>query len=449
MTEKQNLIVADPGTVEKDAHFLISDHDPSAPEILYNRTYDGKCIPGHISVSRVFNHEGVYFLPVKSLRKFLTDERVLQNRSSALANAGHFYQWMRNSGAHVPTEAIRRHSEFPSRCQLVLPVKQLSSLMLHERMGSGLRQTWIKLLKGIRDPGIRNWLVDEAEYIYFCQPHISDAVRGTAPIDESAQTKPTPVRVPLADPVLDSDADTSQRCRGSTASTPDASSPFCSGQAPTAADAWARSDGYSKSVDGDDGDGRDEHQDVTDGDGRKRHAETTATDQIVSALLQSLNPSNEQTMQLVLQLHEQQGETERSIARVRETHETERVRHTEETKRVIAIAHIREQGRNSRITDKRSATTDRLHNLERERTKRRKLNAGVRVEVAVLQGCKCNICKEPLDRCLEVDHIQPLHLGGADTLHNLQALCRDCQVRATVPVSPPSSRASHYVDICV
>jgi hypothetical protein len=199
-------MIVDQGTLTSDAHFMISDHDPSAIEILYNRKLNGTLLPENITVSSVFKDDGMYFVNVRALRLFLTDDRVLSNRTSSLDNTGDFYAWMRKNGGGVPSEAIRNQRGFPPRCKQVLPVKKLTTMLLREQMGTGLRQTWINLLKGIRDPGVRSWLVDDAEYTYFCQPHRSDAVHGTAPIiNGDSQTKPGTVPVPPMDPSQASD----------------------------------------------------------------------------------------------------------------------------------------------------------------------------------------------------------------------------------------------------
>lgn len=41
----------------------------------------------------------------------------------------------------------------------------------------------------------------------------------------------------------------------------------------------------------------------------------------------------------------------------------------------------------------------------------------------------CHLHRQP--NMLEVDHIQPLHLGGVDTSGNLQVLCRPCHATKT------------------
>lgn len=52
--------------------------------------------------------------------------------------------------------------------------------------------------------------------------------------------------------------------------------------------------------------------------------------------------------------------------------------------------------------------------------------------VAASQQWKCKHCKTVLDATYEVDHVQPLHKGGSNEVHNLECLCRSCHAKKTL-----------------
>ena len=57
------------------------------------------------------------------------------------------------------------------------------------------------------------------------------------------------------------------------------------------------------------------------------------------------------------------------------------------------------------------------------------LRPSLRWAVLKRDGYKCVACGVPAaERTLEVDHIHPVSKGGNDTLENLRALCRECNV---------------------
>ena len=51
--------------------------------------------------------------------------------------------------------------------------------------------------------------------------------------------------------------------------------------------------------------------------------------------------------------------------------------------------------------------------------------------VASNQQWKCNYCCETLIYTYQVDHVIPLHDGGDNSIHNLQALCPNCHAEKT------------------
>lgn len=63
---------------------------------------------------------------------------------------------------------------------------------------------------------------------------------------------------------------------------------------------------------------------------------------------------------------------------------------------------------------------------------RRKFNAHVKRKVAADNQWKCGVCDELLDATFDLDHKIPLHLGGEDTVENLQALHSSCHRQKTL-----------------
>ena len=47
------------------------------------------------------------------------------------------------------------------------------------------------------------------------------------------------------------------------------------------------------------------------------------------------------------------------------------------------------------------------------------------------QSWKCNLCRQSLESTAQVDHIQPLWLGGDNEIDNLQILCVSCHAKKT------------------
>lgn len=61
----------------------------------------------------------------------------------------------------------------------------------------------------------------------------------------------------------------------------------------------------------------------------------------------------------------------------------------------------------------------------------RKVSESMKKKIAANQEWKCNSCEMLLSHVFEVDHIQPLFLGGTNDQQNLSALCRECHGKKT------------------
>ena len=62
---------------------------------------------------------------------------------------------------------------------------------------------------------------------------------------------------------------------------------------------------------------------------------------------------------------------------------------------------------------------------------RRKLSKAEKVKVAASQRWRCMRCRELLDECFEVDHVEQHALRGDDSSSNVQALCPGCHRKKT------------------
>ena len=66
----------------------------------------------------------------------------------------------------------------------------------------------------------------------------------------------------------------------------------------------------------------------------------------------------------------------------------------------------------------------------------------------------CHICGKPIDYTLPhldpgafvVDHVKPLHLGGEDALHNVQAAHRECNSKKRARDYAPIIRRSGAIN---
>lgn len=67
----------------------------------------------------------------------------------------------------------------------------------------------------------------------------------------------------------------------------------------------------------------------------------------------------------------------------------------------------------------------------RDKKKRRRLTPRQRLTVIYNQRYKCSSCHELLKPWFEIDHIIPLHLGGKDSLENMNAKCVECHAQKT------------------
>jgi 5-methylcytosine-specific restriction endonuclease McrA len=392
MQSLKNILVADvdPVTRKPHARFDISCNDASKILILYNRRLNGTWLERSVVVSQVFRDEEDYFVLALSLRLFLGDDRILCNRTYNLNDPGHNSVWLRQNGQQPPSEVMRKQCGFPNRPQQILPVKALSRLLLQNEMGELMRDVWMDLLKSIEDPRILTWLVDKTLYITHTQPHRPDAERGTVPITEycphfDQDTVPTNNQHRSADP--DQEAEPVDREE--------------TGSDRPRKRKWGWAD----------------------------EGECRGWDMMT--FIPSLNLSSEQTLQLVLQLNQQREVTNQTVHRQEQEQETVRhvtvARDKELTTRIANEQHQKTLQAANLFHEK----TVRLETRERERTKRRRLNAGIRVEVAASQDCKCNVCSEKLSRDFEIDHIIPLASNGRDELENMQALCRGCHGKKT------------------
>ena len=63
--------------------------------------------------------------------------------------------------------------------------------------------------------------------------------------------------------------------------------------------------------------------------------------------------------------------------------------------------------------------------------KRRRISEMVLKRVGARGGWRCGACEELLTSTFEIDHVVPLHLGGADEELNLQPLCVACHAQKT------------------
>lgn len=61
-----------------------------------------------------------------------------------------------------------------------------------------------------------------------------------------------------------------------------------------------------------------------------------------------------------------------------------------------------------------------------EKINRNRLSHWRRLEVAYRQKYRCAVCLSLLPPRFQIDHIQPLHCGGTNSVSNLQALCGTC-----------------------
>lgn len=67
-------------------------------------------------------------------------------------------------------------------------------------------------------------------------------------------------------------------------------------------------------------------------------------------------------------------------------------------------------------------------------------NKGLRARVFERDGGRCACCGR-YDKHFQVDHVRPIWQGGADTLENVQTLCRACHMRKTVGEAPVRAKA--------
>ncbi len=57
-----------------------------------------------------------------------------------------------------------------------------------------------------------------------------------------------------------------------------------------------------------------------------------------------------------------------------------------------------------------------------------RLPRGTLTNLKTLQKAKCAICKVSIANGYHIDHILPIKLGGKHEPHNLQLLCKNCNL---------------------
>lgn len=62
--------------------------------------------------------------------------------------------------------------------------------------------------------------------------------------------------------------------------------------------------------------------------------------------------------------------------------------------------------------------------------RRKQLSSAQKWQIAAQQRFRCNRCQELLTE-VDFDHVSPLHQGGSNELHNMQALCLNCHRQKT------------------
>lgn len=81
-----------------------------------------------------------------------------------------------------------------------------------------------------------------------------------------------------------------------------------------------------------------------------------------------------------------------------------------------------------KVTLKSKKHRDHKHKHKHKRT-RKHIHNSIRNIIAHQQNWICKWCKQFLPAAFEIDHICPLHLKGANSRYNYQALCGTCHNR--------------------
>ena len=63
--------------------------------------------------------------------------------------------------------------------------------------------------------------------------------------------------------------------------------------------------------------------------------------------------------------------------------------------------------------------------------KRKRISEAVLKNVGANAKWRCQGCDELLQATFQLDHVKPIHLGGEDTIDNLQPLCVVCHAKKT------------------
>ena len=67
--------------------------------------------------------------------------------------------------------------------------------------------------------------------------------------------------------------------------------------------------------------------------------------------------------------------------------------------------------------------------MQQTPTQRKRITAHQMKVVGAAHGWRCGICRKQLASDFHIDHVTPLHLGGAHEIHNFQPLCPGCHAR--------------------
>ena len=57
---------------------------------------------------------------------------------------------------------------------------------------------------------------------------------------------------------------------------------------------------------------------------------------------------------------------------------------------------------------------------------RKNISSGMLKKIGARQRWRCIMCRHTLSATFQIDHRDPLHNGGADEIHNMDAICSQC-----------------------
>jgi 5-methylcytosine-specific restriction endonuclease McrA len=367
-------------------------------------------------VSTLFTENGEYFMPSRNLRAFALNDQVLRAPASYLVDDGNWSTYIRELGARPPSEAMQRQTGLPVTCQSVLPIRTVSRIILGDELGLGMREVWIRFLRGMNGPDLHHWLVGVADTT-----------------EQQQQLVPAPV--PRRDTRTDAELRNPDRKR--------ARSPPSSHPSPPPPALRTHSDA-NIAVDVDD-----------DGEEEKGSSDTTPIQyhyhyhhpnpcrggdghsiESLAPLLSTLGLSSAHIITLLVQLTDKETREETHRFTEREHEETVRCLDREETIRQANHEDTlqqadRQREETNRLADRQREETNREADWQQEVTKRyrvttRPFTAELEGEIIANQHGRCKFCDVRLDHTCEVSHIKPLNFGGEHGPWNAHALCRDC-----------------------